>query len=64
MRKHIRYMLREAAKQAGVKPSKHVAFAWDSIQTARYGRTARRVNQAKGTKPKRTWRQRIQAVVG
>ena len=63
MRKYIRYRLRVAAQKANVKPSKHVAYGWDEIQTARYGYTRRMINRAKGTKPKRMWRSRIQAVV-
>lgn len=63
MRKYIRYRLRNAAEKAGVKPSKHVAYGWDEIQISKFGWKRRRVHQAKGTAPKRKWRQRVQAVV-
>lgn len=64
MRKHIRYMLRVAAEKAGVKPSRHVAFGWDEIQNHRVGWKVRKINQAKGTKPRRKWKQRIAGVIG
>jgi hypothetical protein len=64
MRRYIRYRLRIAAQKAGVKPSKHVHFAWDEIQTRKVGSTVRQINQAKGTKPKRLWKSRILAVMG
>lgn len=64
MRKYIRYRLRVAAEKAGVKPSRHVAFGWDEIQNHRVGWTVRKINQAKGTTPKRKWKQRIAGVIG
>ena len=63
-RTHIRYRLRCAAQKANVKPSKYVAYAWDDIQTRKYGETRRAINKAKGTKPKRLWRSRIAGAVG
>lgn len=62
MRKYIRYRLRVAAEKAHVKPSKHVAFGWNEIQDRKVGWKVRRINQSKGTKPKRLWKSRIQAV--
>lgn len=63
MREYIRYQLRTAAEKAHVKPSRHVAFGWDEIQNRKVGWKTRRINQAKGTHPKRLWRQRIKTVV-
>lgn len=63
MRKYIRNMLRVRAKRLGVKPSKHVAEEYDRYAVARYGETRRRINQAKGTHKRNTWRLRIASVV-
>lgn len=64
MRKYIRYHLRVVAQKAHAKPSKYVNMGWDHIQNNKVGDRVRSINKAKGTHPKRTWRQRIQAVVG
>lgn len=63
-RKHIRNRLRCAARAAGVKPSRHVAYGWNELQVRKYGDTVRRINQAKGTHPKRRWKSRVAAAVG
>lgn len=62
-RKHMRYRLRIAAEKAHVKPSKHVNYGWDNIQQKEVGWTVRQVNKAKGSKPKRKWKNRIAGVV-
>lgn len=64
MIKYIRSILRASAKRHGIKPSKHVAAAWDDFQINKIGYQRRRINQAKGTAPKRKWRLRIEAVTG
>lgn len=64
MRKHIRSILRHNAEKHHLKPSAHVAAAWDDFQIKKVGRTRRRINQAKGTAPKGKWKQRIEAVRG
>ena len=54
-----RNMLRVEAERVGVKPSRYVAHEFDRQQKEKYGRTRRIINQAKGTHPRRVWRQRI-----
>ena len=63
MRKRIRSILRAEAERHHVKPSKFVANAWHRYQVNRVGWTGRRINQAKGTAPKRLWASRIRAVL-
>lgn len=63
MRKIIRNMLRKQAEKMGVKPSRFVADNFDKYQVDKYGKTRRRINQAKGTRARRTWKQRIADVV-
>lgn len=63
MRKYIRNMLRVRAERMGAKPSKHVAEEYDRYAVARYGETRRRINQAKGTHKRKTWKNRIADVV-
>lgn len=58
-RKCRRNMLRVQAEKLGVKPSKYVAREFDKGQVKKYGRIRRLINQAKGTHPRRTWKQRI-----
>ena len=64
LRKHIRSILRHSAEKHHIKPSKHIAAAWEDFQINKVGYTRRRINQAKGTAPKHKWRSRIEAVVG
>jgi hypothetical protein len=47
----------------GVKPSLYVAREYDRYAVERYGETRRRINQAKGTHKRRTWKMRIASVV-
>ena len=63
MRKFIRKMLRGKAEKMGVRPSLYVRSEFDRRQAKKYGRIARRINQAKGTHIRRTWRTRIADVV-
>lgn len=63
MRKCIRNMLRVRAERMGVKPSKHVSEEYDRYAVARYGETRRRINQAKGTHKRETWKNRIASVI-
>lgn len=58
-RKCLRNMIRVQAARAGLKPSKAVARLFDQHQVKKYGEPRRRINQAKGTHPRRTWKQRI-----
>lgn len=59
MRKYIRYMLRKKAEKMGVKPSKYVKEEFNLIQIKRYGRRVRRMNQARGTHKRSTWKNRV-----
>ena len=59
IRKYQRYMLRTRAKRVGAKPSKFVAHEFDKAQVKKYGKIRRVINQAKGTHPRRVWKQRI-----
>lgn len=63
MRKIIRNALRVKAERMGVKPSQYVARQYDRYAVARYGATRRRINQAKGTHKRETWKNRIASVV-
>ena len=58
-RKCFRNMIRILAKRAGLKPSKAVALEFDKHQVEKYGKPRRRINQAKGTHPRRKWKSRI-----
>lgn len=59
MRKHRRDILRARAKKLGAKPSKFVSTQFHRIQVEKFGQIGRAINQAKGTHPRRNWRQRI-----
>ena len=59
MREFIRNMLRAEGERLGVKPSRYVARKFDDRQVKKYGETVRRINQAKGTHKRNTWRNRI-----
>ena len=58
-RKSRRHMIRVAAARSGLKPSKAVRRLFDEYQVGKYGENRRRINQAKGTHPRRTWKLRI-----
>lgn len=63
MRKLIRSMLRAEAERLGVKPSRYVSREFDKYQVKKYGATRRRINQARGTHKRNTWKNRVSAVV-
>lgn len=63
IRKVIRNGMRHDAEKKGVKASKWVRNAWDRYQLKKVGAKKRRINQAKGARPRRTWRQSIAAVL-
>lgn len=63
VRKYIRNALRVEAERMGVKPSLYVARNFDKYQVDKYGETRRRINQAKSTHKRKTWRLRIASVV-
>lgn len=58
-RKVIRNRFRREAELRGVNASRYVARMFDRYQIKKYGDTVRTINQAKGTKPRRVWRERI-----
>ena len=58
-RKIERNKLRREAELRGVNASRFVARMFDRYQIKKYGDTVRTINQAKGTKPRRVWRERI-----
>ena len=62
MRKHIRAMMRAEAERRGYKASRYVREAWDQREIRKRGRAIRLINKAKGTAPKRLWKQRIAAL--
>ena len=65
-RKIIRNGLRAEAERNGYKPSAYVRAMWNKIQIKKYGKngaTVRAIHQAIGTHKRRTWRERILAVV-
>ena len=59
MRKYIRKLLRSQAENMGAKASRYVRSEFDRFQIEKYGRDKRRINQAKGTHKRSTWRMRI-----
>lgn len=59
IRKYRRGILRARAEKLGAKPSKFVATQFHRIQVEKFGQIGRVINQAKGTHPRRNWRQRI-----
>lgn len=59
MRKYKRSIMRAAGENKGYKPSRFVAMAWNEYQVNKVGRKRRKINVAKGTHPKRSWRNRI-----
>ena len=63
-----RNSMRRIAELRGYKPSKYVHDTWERLQISllgggKKGVKRRCINQAKGTKPKRLWRMRVQAAV-
>lgn len=63
-RKFIRNALRLEARHKGVKESFYVRKSWNELQIEKVGATARKIDQAIGTAPRRLWKSRIQSVVG
>lgn len=56
MRRIRRSILRHEAERQNVKPSAYVNTMWRRIQTKRYGEKLTKRFLARGTKPKRKWR--------
>lgn len=54
-RKFIRGAMRAYARRNGIKESSYVSTMFNRLQIQRYGATRRKINQAKGTKPRRLW---------
>ena len=54
-RKFIRGAIRAYARRNGIKESSYVHTMFDRLQIQRYGTTRRKINQAKGNKPRRLW---------
>lgn len=63
MREFVRNKLRAEGERLEVKPSRYVAHKFDRHQVKKYGETVRRINQAKGTHKRNTWRNRIAIAV-
>lgn len=63
MRKYIRAMSRGEAEKMGAKPSKWVRNEFDRYQIKKYGGKRRKINRAKGTHRRNTWKARIAAVL-
>lgn len=63
-RKFARNALRLEARHKGVKESAYVRKSWNELQIEKVGATARKIDQAIGTSPRRLWKSRIQSVVG
>ena len=59
MRKYIRSMLRNTAEKEKIKASKYVHDNFEEMQIKKYGATRRKINEAKGAKPRRKWKNRI-----
>lgn len=55
-----RKILRNNMRRFGTK---YLSAEWNAYQIKKVGATRRQINQAKGTKPKRLWRTRIEAVL-
>lgn len=62
-RKLIRNMFRIEGARRGVKPSRYVANRFNRYQVEKYGEIVRRINQAKSTHKRATWKNRIASVV-
>ena len=63
-RKIIRNGMRRDGELKKVKPSKWLHFEFERYQNKKYGRTLRKIHEAKGTHKRRTWRSRIEAALG
>lgn len=61
-RKLIRNAMRHEGEKYSSKPSKYLRNAFDRYQIKKYGGKRRKINQAKGTHRRRTWKTRIAAV--
>lgn len=59
-RKIIRGIFRNEAKEMGVKPSKWVNREFNRYQITKYGLKKRKINQAKGTHRRDTFKNRIE----
>ena len=55
-----RKIIRNSMRKFGTK---FLSAEWNAYQIKKVGATRRQINQAKGTKPKRLWRSRIEAVL-
>ena len=55
-----RKILRNGMRKFGTK---YLSAEWHAYQVKKVGATRRDINVAKGTKPKRLWRTRIEAVL-
>lgn len=64
MRKYIRLMLKNKAEKEGIKSSRYVHDTFEKMQIKKYGATKRSINKAKGTAPRRKWKNRIEAELG
>lgn len=64
MRKHIRNLMRVQAEKQSYTPSKAVNQLWNNLQIKRYGLQKRLANQARGTLPKRKWKNAYERTFG
>ena len=64
MRKYIRSILSSRAKKEDVKASKYVHNNFEELQIKKYGERRRKINEAKGAKPRRKWKNRIAIELG
>ena len=63
MRKYVRNILRSKAERMRVKASRYVGSEFNDMQVEKYGAVYRKVNQARGTHKRITWKQRINLYV-
>ena len=63
MRKLIRSILRAEGERKGVKASRYVSREFDDRQIKKYGVTVRRINQAKGTRKRKLWKQNVKLAI-
>ena len=62
-RKIVRNGMRRDAERYGVNSAKYVNHEFEKYQIKKYGAEIREINKAKGTKKRRTWRERIESVI-
>ena len=55
-----RKIIRNGMRKFGTK---YLSAEWNAYQIKKVGSTRRLINQAKGTKPKRLWRFRVEAAL-